>query len=64
MSPYYDKFLKHPDNYDGCTLVTITDPRFGSVVYYLPLEDFQDNIKGLLKTPWVNGMTIIIQPCN
>ncbi len=64
MNAYYDKFLEQPDRYDGCTMVTITDPRFGSSVYYLPLDDFQDNIKGLITPAWVNGMTVIIQPCN
>ena len=63
MNLAYQRFETQPESLASCTKVVATHPYHGTYIYYLPLDDFQDNIKGLLTPFWVNEFTVLMTPC-
>ena len=62
MHPSLDRFKTPPESLEGVTMVTRISANFGIVTYFLPLDDFQNEIKGILIPCWINGITVHIQP--
>jgi len=66
MSNEYDKFKSYPKDTmhpDCVTLIVCSHPYHGVETFYLGLDDFHENIIGLLTPFWVNNCTITITPC-
>ena len=62
MHPSLDKFKTPPEALSEVTMVTCISANFGTVTYYLPLDDFQDNIKSIIIPCWINGIIVHINP--
>ena len=56
------KFTFYPEEKSGYTMITAMHPNHGVETYYLSLEEFQANIKGLLVPFWINGYTVTMIP--
>ena len=62
IHPEYQKYLTAPANLSLVTLVTLIHPRHGTHTLYIPLDDFQSHLMGIIRGAWINEATIIIQP--
>lgn len=62
IHPNYKQYLKAPTNLSLVTLVTLIHPRHGTLTLYIPIDDFQSHLMGIIRDAWVNEATIIIQP--
>ena len=62
IHPDYQHYLTAPDKLSLITLVTLIHPRHGTHTLYIPLDDFQSHLMKIIKSAWVHGSTIIIQP--
>jgi hypothetical protein len=60
MHPSLDKYKEYPKTLEGYTQITCIHAYHGTVIYYLPLEDFQASIKGIITPCWVNNYTVVI----
>ena len=58
----YEHYLIAPASLSLVTLVTIVHPRHGTYTLYIPIDDFQSHLMEIIKSAWVHGSTIIIQP--
>lgn len=58
----YKQYLTAPDKLTLVTLITLIHPRHGTYTLYIPIDDFQLNLMGIIRDAWVNEATIIIQP--
>ena len=62
IHPDYEHYLTAPASLTLITLVTIVHPRHGTFTLYIPIDDFQSNLMGIVRGAWINSATIIIQP--
>ena len=44
------------------TIITLTHPRQGVKLLYVPDVEFMPHLKSILRDAWVDGYTIIIHP--
>lgn len=58
----YKQYLTVPDSLSLVTLVTLIHPRHGTHTLYIPIDDFQSHLMGIIRDAWINSATIIIQP--
>lgn len=62
IHPDYAHYLTVPTNLSLVTLVTFIHPKHGTHTLYIPIDDFQSHLMGIIRDAWVNEATIIIQP--
>lgn len=62
IHPDYAHYLTAPANLSLVTLVTLIHPKHGTHTLYIPIDDFQSNLWGIIRGAWINSATIIIQP--
>lgn len=62
IHPDYAHYLAAPDKLSLVTLVTLIHPRHGTHTLYIPIDDFQSHLMGIIRDAWINSATIIIQP--
>ena len=62
IHPDYKHYLTVPDKLSLVTLVTLIHPRHGTFTLYIPIDDFQSHLMGIIRDAWINAATIIIQP--
>jgi len=60
MQPSLEKYRVYPETFEGYTQITCSHAYFGTVIYYLSSEDFQDNIRSIINPCWINGYTVVI----
>lgn len=66
MTPqeWENQFRKQPENLASVTKVICTHPFHGTEIFFVSVEQWHDNIRALLSRYWINGYTIILQPCD
>ena len=62
LHPDYKQYLTAPDKLSLVTLITIVHPKHGTHTLYIPIDDFQSQLIGIVRDAWINAATIIIQP--
>lgn len=62
IHPDYAHYLKAPARLSLVTPVTLIHPRHGTHTLYIPIDNFQSNLCGIIRDAWINEATIIIQP--
>lgn len=62
IHPIYERFTERPESLACCTTVTLIHSTHGTITLFLPLDDFQANLMGVIREAWSNNATILIQP--
>ena len=62
IHPDYAHYLTAPASLSLVTLITLIHPHHGTLTLYIPIEDFQSQLRGIIRGAWINEATIIIQP--
>lgn len=64
IHPDYNKYTEYPEVVTGMnyTHITLIHPYHGTVQLYVPIDVFQDQLRGMIAGAWANGATILIQP--
>ena len=58
----YQKYLTAPDKLSLVTMITLIHPHHGTLTLYIPIDNFQSHLMGIIRDAWINSATIIIQP--
>ena len=62
IHPIYERFTERPESLACCTTVTLIHSTHGTITLFLPVEEFQNHIMGVIRGAWINNATILIQP--
>lgn len=56
------RFKLKPENMDCVTMVVVSHPVHGTSTFYLPVDEWQDNIRALLIPYWINNFVVTMFP--
>ena len=57
-----DYTIKPSGSLRNYTIITITHQEFGVQILYVPDVNFTTELKSIIRSAWINGCTILIQP--
>ena len=64
IDSYTQQFTKQPENMQGVSVIVCTHAVHGVCQFYVPDDEFQSSLMGIIRGAWVNGFVVVIYPAS
>jgi hypothetical protein len=62
IDSFTQQFTKQPESVVGVSVVVCSHAQHGIYQFYIPDEDFLQQIRAVIRGAWVNGFVVVIYP--